>query len=145
MFTIGEYGRCISEKNFIPFRTRLIFVGKVRSLPSSGAQEKCFTQIGSRHTCKHRVNKLSHYKLFCLGSGANPGCCVFIFSHFTDQPQWLTDLTSNIEGLYYKTIRIRNLWQMGRFRSKLVSFLLSVTNTLAYYRIHKLQICIVFT
>ncbi len=25
-------------------------------------------------------------------------------------------------GLYYKTLRIRNLWEMNRFRSKLVTF-----------------------
>jgi hypothetical protein len=35
-------------------------------------------------------------------------------------------------GLYYKTLQIRNLQQMARFRSKLVLFLLSVTNPLAW-------------
>ncbi len=59
-------------------------------------------------------------------------------------------------GLYYKTLRIRNLRKMARFRYKLVSFLLLVTNTpvwtrklartntLAHYGIRKLQFCSVF-
>jgi hypothetical protein len=48
--------------------------------------------------------------------------------------------------LYYKTLRIRNLQQMARFRSKLVPLLMSVTNTitwtnpLAYHGIRKLRI-----
>ena len=32
-------------------------------------------------------------------------------------------------GLYYKKLRIRNLRKMDKFRSKVVSFLLSVTFT----------------
>ncbi len=42
-------------------------------------------------------------------------------------------------ALYYKTLQIRNLWQMGIFQSKIVSSQLSITttstwtNTLAYY------------
>jgi hypothetical protein len=53
-------------------------------------------------------------------------------------------------GLYYKTLRTRNLWQMAKFCSKLVPSLLSVpntpawTNTLAHYEIRKLQIRSVF-
>jgi hypothetical protein len=53
-------------------------------------------------------------------------------------------------GLYFKTLQIRNLWKMAKFYSKLVSFLLSVTNilvwtnTLAYYRIRRLRIRNVF-
>jgi heme/copper-type cytochrome/quinol oxidase subunit 4 len=43
-----------------------------------------------------------------------------------------TRLLQNTMGLYYKTLQIRILQQMARFRSKLVSFLLSVTNTLAW-------------
>ncbi len=39
---------------------------------------------------------------------------------------------SNPEILYYKTLRIRNLRQMARFRSKLVLFILSDTNTRAW-------------
>ncbi len=31
-------------------------------------------------------------------------------------------------GLYYKTLRIRNLRKLARYSSKLVSFLLSVTS-----------------
>ncbi len=52
--------------------------------------------------------------------------------------------------LYYKTLRIRNLHQMARFCSELVSLLMSVTNTitwtnaLAYHGIRKLRICSVF-
>jgi hypothetical protein len=52
--------------------------------------------------------------------------------------------------MYYTTLGINNLQQMARFLSKLVYFILSVTNTLArtytlaYFRIHKLQIRIVF-
>ncbi len=48
-------------------------------------------------------------------------------------------------GLYYKTLSIRNLWEMDIFCSKLVSFLLRATNTLAwtntlaYYGIRTLQ------
>jgi hypothetical protein len=43
--------------------------------------------------------------------------------------------------LYHKTLRIRNLRQiMVRFRSKLVPFLMSVSNTVAYYRISKLRV-----
>jgi hypothetical protein len=53
-------------------------------------------------------------------------------------------------GLYYKTSRMRNLRRIGRFHSKLRSFLLSVTNlqarenTLAYGGSCMLQICNVF-
>ncbi len=55
-----------------------------------------------------------------------------------------TNSAEHTTGLYYKTLRTRNLQQMARFRNKLVSFLLSVewtnilvwTNTLAHYRIH---------
>ncbi len=43
--------------------------------------------------------------------------------------------------LYHKTLRIGNLRQiMVRFRGKLVSIILSVLNTLAYYRIRKLRV-----
>jgi hypothetical protein len=51
------------------------------------------------------------------------------------------------QGPVLKTLQTRNLQQMARFRSKLVSFLLSVTNilalkySLAYYGICKLRIC----
>jgi hypothetical protein len=37
------------------------------------------------------------------------------------------------KGMYYKTLRSRNLRKIDRFCNKLVSFLLSVVNTLAYY------------
>jgi hypothetical protein len=53
-------------------------------------------------------------------------------------------------GLYYKTLRIRNLRKTVKFRSKLMLFLLSVTNTLvltntlAYYGIRRLRIHNVF-
>ncbi len=53
-------------------------------------------------------------------------------------------------GLYYKTIRARNVRQMHRFCSKLASFILSVkntlalTNTLACYEICTLWISHVF-
>jgi len=30
-----------------------MFVGEARSLPYRGAPERCFTWIGSGHTCKH--------------------------------------------------------------------------------------------
>jgi len=42
--------------------------------------------------------------------------------------------------LYYKTLRIRNLWLMARFRSKPVPFIMSVTSTLASYGILKLRV-----
>jgi hypothetical protein len=53
-------------------------------------------------------------------------------------------------GLYYKTIRIRNLQKNGQILSQASAFLLSVTNTivltntLAYCRIRRLQIHNVF-
>jgi hypothetical protein len=53
-------------------------------------------------------------------------------------------------GLYYKTLQIHNVRQMDIFRNKLVSFILSVTNTidqintLAYCGIRTLQIRQVF-
>ncbi len=44
----------------------------------------------------------------------------------------------NAKGLYYKTLQVCNLKKINRFCSKLGSFLLSVTNTLAkesdYYK-----------
>ncbi len=49
-------------------------------------------------------------------------------------------------GQYYKTLQTRNLQQMGRFHSNLVSILLPVTENisldkpLAYYGIHNLPI-----
>jgi hypothetical protein len=52
--------------------------------------------------------------------------------------------------MIYKIFRIGNLQQVARFCIKLVYFLLSVTNTLAwryviaYYGMCKLQICSVF-
>ncbi len=70
----------------------------------------------------------------------------FLFSHFVAEPHRLPTR----RGLYYKTLQIRNLPHMTRFRNKLVSFLLWVTNilawinTLAYYGICKLQIRSVF-
>jgi hypothetical protein len=39
------------------------------------------------------------------------------------------------QGLYNKTLRTRVLRQMNRVCSKLVCFILSVTNTLGYYEI----------
>ncbi len=57
------------------------------------------------------------------------------------------NIVSETRGPYYKTLQIHNLWKMDRFRSKQESFLLSITNTLAwtdtlaFYRIRKLQIC----
>jgi len=35
-------------------------------------------------------------------------------------------------SLHYKALRIRNLREMDRFHSKLVPFLLAITNTLAW-------------
>jgi hypothetical protein len=32
-----------------------MFVGKARNLPWSGALERCFTQVGSSLTCKHKI------------------------------------------------------------------------------------------
>jgi hypothetical protein len=52
----------------------------------------------------------------------------------------LVALLANIRGQYYKTIRIRNLQEIDRFRSKLVTNTLTLTNTLAYYRVGRLQI-----
>jgi hypothetical protein len=49
-------------------------------------------------------------------------------------------------GLYYKTLRIRNLQENVRFQSKLVTLartntlLLEQTNTLAYYGVRRLRI-----
>jgi hypothetical protein len=63
----------------------------------------------------------------------------------TGAPYSIPSLYIGIWGLYYKTtLRTRNLRQMERLRSKLVSLLLAVTNaltltnTLAYYGIRKL-------
>ncbi len=36
-----------------PFQPSLLFVGKARSLPLSGAPERCFTWVGSWLICKH--------------------------------------------------------------------------------------------
>jgi hypothetical protein len=36
-------------------------------------------------------------------------------------------------GIYYETLRNRNIWKMNIIRSKLAFHLLSVANTLAYY------------
>ncbi len=36
-----------------PFQSSLLFADRVRSLPLSGAPERCFTQLGSFLTCKH--------------------------------------------------------------------------------------------
>ena len=53
-------------------------------------------------------------------------------------------------GLYYKTLRIRNLQNNGQILPQASAFLWSVTNTLvltntlAYYGIRRLQICNVF-
>jgi hypothetical protein len=50
------------------------------------------------------------------------------------------------KGLYYKTLRIRNLRENVRFRNKLVTLartntlLLEQTNTLAYYGVSRLRI-----
>ncbi len=52
--------------------------------------------------------------------------------------------------MYYTTLRIRNLQKIDIFHRKLVPFILSVTNKLAwtnthaYYRICTLQICYIF-
>jgi hypothetical protein len=53
-------------------------------------------------------------------------------------------------GLYYKILQIRNVQQIDRLTSKLVSFILmvtstlSLTNTLANYKICTLRSCNVF-
>ncbi len=42
-------------------------------------------------------------------------------------------------GMYYKILQTRNVLQIDRFLGNLVSSILSVTNTLAYYEIRTLQ------
>jgi hypothetical protein len=53
---------------------------------------------------------------------------------------WVCGCIVDSRGLYYKTLRICYVPQMDRFCHKLVSFILSDTNTLAYYGIHALEI-----
>jgi hypothetical protein len=64
----------------------------------------------------------------------------------------LTDKRSSFFswGLYYKTLLIRNLWEMDGFRSNPVTFdldkytNLNKTSTLAYYGVRRLRIRNVF-
>ncbi len=67
---------------------------------------------------------------------------------FVDSKTFLPSLifVTETPGLYHKTLQIHNLWKMDRFQSKQVSFLwpitnpLAWTNTLAFFKIRKLQI-----
>ncbi len=43
-----------------PFQPYLMFAGKARSLPQSGAPEKSFTWVGSGLTCKHSTRLERH-------------------------------------------------------------------------------------
>jgi hypothetical protein len=49
-FIIQATGVFVLDK---PFQPSLVFVGKSRSLPYSGAPEKCITQVGSGLTRNH--------------------------------------------------------------------------------------------
>ncbi len=50
MFVINE---CLSPAGFS--KPILKFVGMARSLPQIGAPRRCFTRVGSGHTCKHQT------------------------------------------------------------------------------------------
>ncbi len=41
-----------------------VFVGEARSLPKSGAPEKCFTRVSSNLTCKHlaKLESLAYHE-----------------------------------------------------------------------------------
>ncbi len=64
------------------FQIILMFVGKARSLPQSGALERCFTQVGSGFTCKHQtwLEKLARDKTLQLSHNIGPWSC--IHNHF---------------------------------------------------------------
>ncbi len=51
---------------------------------------------------------------------------------FTNMPNLKCYITFGALGLYYKTLRIHNLWPKARSRSKPQPFLLSDTNTLVW-------------
>jgi len=56
LFSSSLMTRSNKLQHFVPgksFQSSLMFVGKARSLPQSGAPERHFTQIGSDLTCKH--------------------------------------------------------------------------------------------
>ncbi len=54
-----------------PFQSRLLFVGKARSLSLSGASERSFASVGSRLTCKHYtiLERLARDKHSAAGTG----------------------------------------------------------------------------
>jgi hypothetical protein len=51
-----------------PFQPSLMFVGKARSQPKSGAPERYFTRAGSSLACKHytRLERLATDKCYAL-------------------------------------------------------------------------------
>ncbi len=49
-----------------PIQPTRMFVGKARSLPMSGAPERCFTQVGLKNECAHSDR---HFKLSPMFAG----------------------------------------------------------------------------
>ncbi len=103
-------------------------MGKARSQPYSRPTERCFTQVGSSLTHKRKTT----LKWLARNKPSNlletfPNYGRKILYNIGPRP-----LKTYSRFLYHKTLRIRILRKMGRLRSKLVSFLLSETNTLAW-------------
>jgi hypothetical protein len=71
LFTVVSYDFLYYVRAFVhgkPFQPSLMFVGKSRSLPYTGATPRCFTWVGFCLTCKHktRLEKLARNKCSSL-------------------------------------------------------------------------------
>ncbi len=83
----------------------------------------------------------SRKMFYCTAPGRNPE-----LAGIRSWPESGVGRIERTRGLYYKTLRIRNLRENVRFQNKLVTsnqtntLLLEQTNTLAYYGVRRLRI-----